>query len=534
MKLSKLFLILSTSFMVSCTNGFEELNTNPLAINNASPNLLLPIMEHYGFHSTAAEYQRVSILYSGEYCQYLANTSTSFTSGNYIYNSKWTERGFWTPYYQKQLKNLRLVHTSLQEHPEYSDMYQIMRIVTAMGTIRMTDTFGDMPYSKAGYGDTQAAYDSQKDIYYDVFKELSEAVALLKQKRNNQLNYGEEDLIYKGDVDKWIKLANSLRLRAAIRLSYIDPQKAKEEGEAALKAALFSSNADNAALESMVDKITYGHPFVNCSFYNEFKASETMVNILRNTSSIDDPRLPLILSKTEAWIKGEKGSQEYKGLPNGVSASELSQPAYTNMNNSGYWSYMWGFKLNNATFGSGDKVTKEQKLIPLVIMNYAEVCFLKAEAALRNWSGAGEAKDNYEAGIRASFEELRTYAPKDSYACNTQFDETYITTGKVKWEDGSDFETKLEQIITQKWLGIFPNSVEAWAEFRRTGYPTLQPIKQSLESSINAANGEFIKKLRYVDNELINNSANSQDPDLNGGKGDGVNVRVWWDTARYK
>ena len=166
-----------------------------------------------------------------------------------------------------------------------------------------------------------------------------------------------------------------------------------------------------------------------------------------------------------------------------------------------------------------------------MLMNYAEVCFLKAEAAIRGWQGAGDAKANYEAGIRASLEEMRAMAPAGSYT--TADDDAYITTGNVAWNDADDFETKLEKIITQKWIGIFPNAEEAWAEFRRTGYPELQPVVQSLDPSIDPANNEFIKKLRYVDNELNNNNANATDPSLNGGQGDGMNVRVWWDTSRY-
>ena len=127
---------------------------------------------------------------------------------------------------------------------------------------------------------------------------------------------------------------------------------------------------------------------------------------------------------------------------------------------------------------------------------------------------------------------MRAMAPAGSYS--TENDDAYISTGKVAWNNADDFETKLEKIISQKWLGIYPNSEEAWAEFRRTGYPKLTPVMQSLEPTINAANGEFIKKLRYVDNELSNNKEYATDPSLNGGKGDGLSVRVWWDTARYK
>ena len=531
MKFNKILIILSTVFVFSCTNGFEDLNKDPLAVSEVSPDLRLPYMQYKGFQMGTGDYQMSSLLYSSLYCQYYANTSGSFKSDNYVYTDKWAERGYWTAYYQGLLKNLRETEQSLSTHPEYDDMYQIMRIATALGTIRLTDTFGDIPYFEAGKGETQTPYNSQKDIYYDIFKELTEAVNLLKQKREGQLKYEEEDMMYQGDVDKWIKLANSLRLRAAIRISFIDPQKAQNEGEAALKESLFTSNADNAGLTTGVFEDCKWHPVIGACFHNEFRASDTAIDILTNTSSITDPRLPLIFSQTEAWVSGDSDIQ-YKGLPNGVSTADLTNQDNDYRNNSLVWGYMWGYTWNNAAKSSKADAPSGYILRPLIMMNYAEVCFLKAEAALRGWNGAGNAKENYETGIRASFEELRFGAPEGSYT--SVDDNTYITTGKVRWNDSDDFETKLEKIITQKWIGIYPNSNEAWAEFRRTGYPTLKPIKQCLEASINAANGEFIKKLRYVDNELINNSQNANNPSLNGGKGDGVSVRVWWDTARYK
>lgn len=532
MKLNKILIILTSVLAFSCTNGFEDMNKNPLAINEVSPDLVLPKMQYTGFHLIAGDFQRAATLYSFLYSQYIANTSTSFTSGNYVFNTSWAERGLWTPYYNSMLKNLREVEPTLEAHPEYSDMYQIMRITTAVSTIRLTDTFGDVPYFEAGKGETQTPYDSQKDIYYDVFKELTEAVDLLKQRRNDQWKYGDEDLIYQGNVDKWIKLANSLRLRAALRLSFIDPEKAKAEGEAALKESLFSSNSDNAAVTIPLPN-TWWNPLLEASGWNEFRASETMVDILMNRSSVADPRLTLMLSQTQAWVNGEAGAVQYKGVPNGLSASDIPLPEYDNIHNSCIWGYMWGYTWNSESYGSRTPMPSGHVFTPpLGLMNYAEVCFLKAEAALRGWQGAGSASENYENGIRASFEEFRTDAPANSYS--TANDDTYIATGDVAWNNSDDFETKLEKIITQKWLGIYPNSEEAWAEFRRTGYPALQPVKQSLESTINAANGEFIKKLRYVDNELNNNGANATNPSLNSGKGDGVSVRVWWDTARYK
>lgn len=531
MKMNKALIILTSVCMFSCTNGFENLNKDPLAVNEVSPQLVLPYMQHKGFQLDIGDYQVSSLLYSSLYCQYIANTTPSFNSGNYVFNNKWAERGYWIPYYQAQLKNLREVEQTLTKHPEYSDMYQIMRIVTAMGSMRITDIFGDVPYFEAGKGETQTPYDRQKEIYYDIFKELSEAVGLLKQKREGQLTYGSEDLMFQGNVDQWIRLANSLRLRAAIRLSFIDPDKAETEGTAALKESLMTSNEDNANVSTSLYIECHGNPLVGpCSYRNEFRSSKTMVDILMNTSSIADPRLTLMCSQTEAWVSGESEVQ-YRGVPNGVAQADLAEEEYSNRFNSNVWGYMWGYTWNNAGKGSHTPTPSGDIIRPLVMMNYAEVCFLKAEAAIRGWEGAGDAKSNYEAGIKASFEEMRAGAPEGTYS--TSEDETYLTTGKVKWEDNANFETQLEQIITQKWIGIYPNSNEAWAEFRRTGYPNLNPVVLSLESSINAENGEFIKKLRYVDNELINNKENATAPSLNGGKGDGVNVRVWWDTNRY-
>ena len=534
MKLHKILITLLTAATISsCTNGFEDMNKDPLAVSEISPDLSLPYMQYHGFHIVYGDYQRAALLYSFLYCQYMANTSSAFTSDNYVFNSSWAERGLWTPYYQQMVKRIREIEPTVEKHPEYNDMYQIMRINLAISTIRMTDTFGDIPYFQAGKGETLIPYDSQKDIYYDVFKELTEAVDELKQKKSEQLKYSTEDLIYQGDVDKWIKLANSLRLRAAIRLSFIDPEKARTEGELALKEALLASNADNAGVTPPQPN-RWLNPLLYSLTVDEARASETMVNMLQNYGAVADPRLTLILSQSQAWVKGEDNNAvQWKGVPNGVPVTELSLEEYDNSHNSGIWGYMWGYDWNSAN--QGDKVSKPNTAAdptPLGLMNYSEVCFLKAEAALRGWQGAGDAQTNYENGIRASFEEMRVKAPKDSYT--KDYDADYIPQGNVAWNDADGFEANLERIITQKWLGIYPNSEEAWAEFRRTGYAKLSPVKQSLEPTINPANGEFIKKLRYVDNEINNNKEYATDPALNGGQGDGLSVRVWWDTARYK
>ena len=161
-------------------------------------------------------------------------------------------------------------------------------------------------------------------------------------------------------------------------------------------------------------------------------------------------------------------------------------------------------------------------------MTYGEVCQLKAEAALAGWNGAGSAQQNYEDGIRASLADERSFL-SDAKLSDTSLDDTYITTGDVAWS--SDPDKQLEQIITQKWLALYPSGVEAWAEVRRTGYPEMIPVMHSEDPNINPANGEFITKIRYIDSERREHSSNAHSPSLNHGQGDGSTVQEWWHTA---
>ena len=336
---------------------------------------------------------------------------------------------------------------------------------------------------------------------------------------------GNKDIIYGGDIQKWIKFANSLRLRYALRLSFVDPAKAKAEGEAALKGLLLESNEDNAGV-LITGNGNYGHPLYQISGWDGFCMSKAMENIFKNSSSVSDPRMPLLFGQARGYVTGDTEKQ-FGGTPNGMSVTEMAEKDNLPKNNS----YCWGLQVY-PDWNSRNVVPTNYK-VPrrMELMNYAEVCLLKAEAALKGWAGAGDAKTNYENGIRASFEAFRTGVDATLYS--TSEDETYITSGSVQWNETASDETKLKQIITQKWIALYPNGNEAWAEFRRTGYPELIPVLHSEESSINPANGEFIKKIRYVDDEIRENP-NASDPSLNQNQGDGMNVRVWLDTKRYK
>ena len=534
----KLILSCATITFVACTGNFESMNTDNSSLVSVSPAYILPFIQETIVNLDSGPYQRGDNLHSQLYCQFFGNTVGDWNTDRYGYNDDWAYSGFWEPYYST-LKHLKIIKELANQNSSYTNLYQMARITVAFGTIGMTDLFGDIPYSEAGTGNTAPKYDTQKDIYYDVFNELTEASNILKQNLTGQENIGENnDLIYAGDLQKWIKFANSLRLRYALRLIYVDPDKAKYEGESALAAGVFESNEDNAYVRVNASG-SWGHPLYMICTWNCFTMSKTMENILKNYSSVSDPRMPLWFGKSKGWWDNEKNpsmtfkGEAFQGVPNGLTATEMlaiDEDGWVT-NNPDNNSCVYGLQAF-PTWNTEGILGNVKVALDFKVMNYAEVCQLKAEAALRGWNGAGVIKDNYEAGIRASFLEERE--PVDASLYSTVNDNIYLSTGKVKWKEDASDEEKLERIMIQKWLCLYPNGIEAWAECRRTGYPKLNPISRSDDPSINPENGEFIKKIRYCDAEYRDNNINVTVPTINQGQGDGMNVRVWWDTGRYK
>lgn len=534
-------ILLTLLLAVGCTGRFEEMNTDPGSVTNVNPKYVLPTLQEITTRIEATEgYQTTENLHTQFWCQYYTNTTSGWATDRYGYNDTWA-MDFWDSYYTA-LKHLKVIGETIDEYPEYTNIYQMIRIVVAHATIGMTDTFGDLPYFEAALGDNTPSYDSQKDIYYDVFQELTEASEILSQNLDGQDTCSEEnDLFFAGDIEKWCKFANSLRLRYALRLVYVDPEKALAEGEAALAAGVMESNDDRCYLT--VNTSSWGHPLYQIASWKGFMMSKTMENILKYSSSVTDPRMVLWFGQTVNYVKKYvkmedvdlvyKGEQ-FSGVPNGQTDVTLGQTdddgwqIYGVDNNSNVYG-LQGFPAwnsNNMT-SSGD-TNPVPLALPFKVMTYGEVCQLKAEAALRGWSGAGDAQANYEAGIRAAFEDERNGVDASLYS--TADDETYITTGNVAWDESASDLAKLEKIAVQKWLALYPYSIEAWAECRRTGFPELMPVYQSDEPTIDPSNNEFIRKLRYSDAERRDNAANSLDSSLNQGQGDGANVRVWWDT----
>ncbi len=471
--------------MVGCTDGFEDLNKNPKKSSVISPDLVFPYVTWAAADVYHEPYELGHVLGVGLWSQYLASDMSSV---RYQYNDSWTSGGLWSPYYWRVVKNVVEVEKVMDDNPKCVAEFQMMRIMQALAFSKLTDTYGDIPYFEAGKGIEKPNFDTQKEVYYDMFRELTEAVNILKSDLGVQVDISSSDYLYSGDVQKWIKFANSLRLRCAMRISFIDPEKAKQEGEAALAAGVMETMEDGATHRTDgADWSSLGYPLWVSVDWEEYVLSATLINILEKESTVVDPREVLYAGKTSAFVKTGKGP-EYIGAPNGLAyadwhgENDLTYGDYSTVN--GLMLYPnWNSKGISHAYGE-----RVEKRYP--VMRYSEVCFLKAEAALRGWVGAGNAKTNYEDGIRASLAEAREGVDRSLYSSDN--DNTYIMTGAVAWDQSGDFEKNLKKIITQKWLAVFPLGHEGWAEFRRTGYPDLTPVIVNVESALKE--GEFIKK----------------------------------------
>jgi hypothetical protein len=322
------------------------------------------------------------------------------------------------------------------------------------------------------------------------------------------------DLSYGGDYTKWVKMANSLRLRLAIRISKVDPAKAKLEGEKALAHPLgvMVDNSDSFFVNSALD-----HPLATIdNSWGDIRMNASMESIL---SGYSDARLGSYFTESTDY------PGEFKGIRNGLPlqagySDELAQKA----------AYV-GFSGMNPNV----KTPKVQ------LMTAAEVYFLRSEAALRGWAGAGDAQANYETGVMLSFDQHgasignyltdNTSTPADYIdPVNAANNALALSNNTVAWDNGADNESKLEKIITQKWIAMFPEGQEAWSEFRRTGYPKIFPVVSN-QSAGTIDTDTQIRRIPFVDAEVSTNATNVQTATgyLNGPDTGGT--RLWWDTG---
>lgn len=511
------------ALMGACTDNYKEWNTNPTDIPE---DMLVGLMKIGSFFPTmqidviptsdvdANEFQRAQNLCGDTHGGYMTPIGIFNTGSHYdLRYNKWNDVAFRVAFTKVMPAWKQIQDKGKDEFPE---AYAVAQILKVEAMHRITDIYGPLPYFHFGEGGLETPYDSQEDIYKSFFKDLDEAIAELQNYISlhpSSKPLSKYDLVYGGDFNKWLKFANSLKLRLAMRTCYVDGfevngKTSQQLAEEAVAAGVIENNEDNALLKSG-NGISVFHPLEICwNSYSDTRMSANMESIM---GGYKDPRLSKYFQESQY----NDNESKYHGTRVGVSVS----------------------KKDNFLKLSSPAVYTET---PIQWMCAAEIYLLRAEGAIRNWNMNGNAKDLYEQGITKSFEQWGT-ALGSYLADNTSTPQKYnavngtgtsanaVSTITIAWQDNDNEETKLERIITQKWIAMFPEGQEAWSEWRRTGYPKLFPL-QGTNSSNGQVDNSGPRRIPYPSTEYDTNTTEvSKAVSTWLGGTDYGKVKLWWD-----
>ncbi|HEY8166675.1 MAG TPA: SusD/RagB family nutrient-binding outer membrane lipoprotein [Gemmatimonadaceae bacterium] len=416
--------------------------------------------------------------------------------------------------YAQELKNFQAVIDAgtEQNEPLYWGPAQIMRSLI-FGYV--TDVWGDIPYSQALKGDAEdaiilPAYDAQKDVYAGLFKDLSDAVTAIAGAPSSAKSLGGADPIYAGNKLKWQRFANSLRARHAMRLANVDPTTAKAQIAAAIAApgGLIASNADNALMKWPGDGV-YDNPWAaNNRTRDDHRLSNSLMNEM---IPVGDPRTgvyaqPTLCFTNPAGTGCPANPPQYAGMPNALTAAQAGNYSLTSSRPGRVF-----YSTNRFCSGCSGLTGAS---FPSFVMTYAEVSFILAEAAERGWI-AGSAAAFYEQGIRASMEQ---WGVTSASAINT-----FLAQPSIAYQGGTAGQ---RQIALQKWIALYTDGVEAWAEWRRTCVPaTIKPGPAAIINTVP-------RRYQYSTREHSVNASNvdAATSRLVGGA-DTFQARMYWDSA---
>lgn len=492
-------LLMTGLALSSCTRDFNDLNTPPTSVTNIDAGILLSKVQKDAAFAEGTETANIQV---GSWVQYWAGGLVAPTS-RYIQQP---DNNMWAAHYTL-LRNLGQIRNQAlkgkENDPSGRTKLAIARIVEIYVWQRLTDLFGDVPFSKTTTDATavnnKPEYDSQESIYKQLITDLDDAIAKIN---SGDISYGNADFYYKGATENWKKFGNSLKLRLGMRLKYAAPQLAEKTVREAMAAPLLADNKDNAAVPTFNDaQTTNAHPilaqFISGSPDLRYLAS-AFVATLNNKK---DPRLTLIAAPS-ANSKNTP-TPIYRGIGVALTDAQLSGIIKDDYSTASTTTYF------NKTLATP---------IPCYVFTYADVCFFKAEAALMGWGASpADAEKFYQDGIRAAMA-MQPYNI-------TNIPQAYIDAEFPL--AGLTPEQQLEKIMTQKWIGLFGRDYEAYAEWRRTGYPVLIPGDNK-----GSTNGTIPRRAVYSSQEALLNNENYQKAAGGLTNGDSYLSKVWWDKKK--
>jgi CRISPR/Cas system CMR-associated protein Cmr5 small subunit len=519
------FLLVAVLTASGCTKDFKDINTNPVAYGptNFDPNYTFTSaqLNYTGSIDFAYDTWRGNLIYSATMMQGLSTVISYWAGDKYLLNEGYTA-AYWgnnaVGAYIEQVRPIVDVVEFTKGNSKYSNLHQAARIWKALIFERLTDLYGDVPYSEAGQGvytgNLNPKYDKQQAIYTDLLKEVDEATNALNASGDKITG----DVIYNGNIEQWKRFGNTLLLRLAMRLSKVDENMAKTYAAKTFGKTMIN-NSDNAFVThdvggARVTQNRNSQVLLGDGGQENYyvKWSKTFIDLLKTA---DDPRLGKVAVTKLYLTESDKGQNAafdaspaaQKGMPNGKDLSGIAgrdvrqDPSYTAF--SDYSSPNPGMiKRNGLTF----------------ILTYAQSELLLAEAAQR-WAIGGTAATHYENGVKAAITYLGQYdaslAITDGTAGNYVTDHPYVAA------------SGLQQINTQYWLhtNTMLDFYETWSNWRRSSFPALTPVVYPG----NATNGTIPRRFPYPLDEAAKNGANYKAASAAVSGGDNLAGRVWWD-----
>ncbi|MBD0833323.1 SusD/RagB family nutrient-binding outer membrane lipoprotein [Aestuariibaculum sediminum] len=478
----------------SCDKGFEDINVNPTKPTQLDPATKLTYIQLYTGGSNYVAYLFWNVIHLMQNIQHLNNTSYV----SFLYkegNTHW----FFEEQFRTTVKNIVDLEAQLESSnsPTAAADLAIARIQKVLIFSRLTDLYGDIPYSEAGKGFLEGIrfpkYDKQSDIYADMLQTLEEAATVLNTAGPN--SYGSADLLYGGDNMKWKKFANSLMLRLAMRMVKVDNASAQAWAAKAISGGVMESNADIAYTQyenSPNDGGPNVNPLTKCftsRASTQVKISKTLMDFLKDRN---DPRTSVLCSTVDG--NTDFALQEGQDINNASRGEANSKP-------------------NINIFGGSGVVIYDA---PFFFQTYAEVEFMLAEAAERWGLAGGDVEAHYNAGVTAAMDYLSMYGHGVGIT-STQIND-YLTANPF------DSNQALKMINEQYWVATFGNGLETFSNWKRSGYPELV----AADVAATLTGGEIPRRLVYPASEKLNNPDNVELAIQQQG-GDGLLTRMWWD-----
>lgn len=467
---------------ISCEEHLDDLYDNPNAVTTIDDSALFTKAVRSLFQSTT---DQASSRFAGQLAHCYVAGSTWRAPDQYGDGFDDTYNGIMSGFYGGTIRHIEeVLELTSAEGTQNNVRNAMAHVVAVLGYAKITDAFGDIPYLEGGKGKSgdiiMPKYDTQESIYKDMINRLTNSIAVLKN-ADPALGYPGSDPVFNNDLEKWVRFANSVRLRLAMRLRYADVGLSQATVAQCLLEPLMETPEHDAY---MIETEGTGNAwFIRRTGFPSIKMSVTLIDQLQNTV---DPRLPVFISLN--------GNAEYSGMVNGLTDAAFGGSDFANRSD-------MGLAISSA----------ESKLY---VITAAEVWLLRAEAALAYDNDPVAANSLYRTGLETSLNQWEVDATEVS---------AFMASPAATLAGTNDEE----QIGVQLWLALTPNFFESWSHIRRTGYPNI-PVRTSDDLSKGATNGVMPTRFNYSSFEQGSNGTNVQEAIARQGANK-IDTPVWWD-----